>query len=417
MNYTQSVEYIHSRLKFGIRPGLERIEKLCALLGNPQDKLKFIHVAGTNGKGSICAMLSAICRKAGLKTGLFISPYVVDFRERITINGEYIPKEDFASIITKIKPLADSIEDITEFEILTAAAFVWYCNEQCDIVVLEVGLGGRFDSTNIIKTPVCSVIGKIAIDHTNILGDTIVKIAHEKCGIIKQGCPVITYPEQDLDALTVIMEHICCKGSELYTPNSNAVSVISESIFGTQISYNNAIFDIPFAGQHQIYNALTAIESAKVIGFTDKTIAQGIKMAYLPARVEVLSRAPLVIVDGSHNSNGISALASLINKHLKNKKITFIIGMLADKSVEEAASIILPHASSVITVTPDNPRAMSAQELAEIALKYCRNTISCNNVEEACRVAINNCNKDEAIICCGSLYLAGDIIKAFRKIL
>lgn len=417
MNYSQAVDYIHSRLKFGIKPGTERIEKLCALLGNPQERLKFIHVAGTNGKGSVCAMLSCICREAGLKTGLFTSPYVVDFRERITVDGQYIPKDELARIITQIEPLAAQIEEITEFEIITAAALVYFENQKCDMVVLEVGLGGRFDSTNIIKHPKCSVICKIALDHTNILGDTIEKIALEKCGIIKQSCKVVSYPLQEDDALSVIMEQTARKECKLYIPNSSAVSVISESIYGTEISYGDAIFEVPFPGEHQVYNALTAIECAKQLGFTDKIIANGIKKAFLPARTQIICRKPLVIIDGGHNPNGISALAKLLDRHMPNTKKIFIMGMLADKSVEEAAKLILPKAHKVLAVTPDNPRAMSASDFAQIALKYCTNVACCDGVEQACKNALALCPADGAIICCGSLYLAGELINAFNKIL
>ncbi|MBQ6568732.1 MAG: bifunctional folylpolyglutamate synthase/dihydrofolate synthase [Clostridia bacterium] len=417
MNYTESVEYVHSRLKFGIKPGLERIEKLCALLGNPQNQLKFVHVAGTNGKGSICSMIASVCQAAGLRTGLFVSPYVVDFRERITLNGQYIPKRDFSRIMTKIAPLADTIEEITEFEVLTAAAFLWFAKKKCDIVVLEVGLGGRFESTNIITSPACSVIAKIALDHTKILGDTISQIAIEKCGIIKKNCPVVTYPEQDIDALSVIMEQTSCKESKLYKPNSNAVKMLDESIDGSRFSYGGSEFFVPFPGYHQIYNALTAIQVAKVLNFTDEIIADGLKNAKMPARTQIISKKPLIMVDGSHNPNGLCALSELLKKHLSNKKLIFVMGMLADKSVDEAASFVLPLADKVLCVTPDNPRAMPAAEFAETAKKYCNDVIIPSGTFDACKKSVDLCPDVGAVICCGSLYLAGDILKSFDKIL
>jgi len=419
MNYNQAIEYIHSRLKFGIKPGLERISALCDSLGNPQDRLKFIHVAGTNGKGSVCAMLSAIFKNKGLKTGLFISPYVVDFCERIQINSEYIPKDELARVISEIKPLADRIEDITEFEVITAAAFKYFADCKCDIVVLEVGLGGRFDSTNVIKAPLRSVINKIALDHTAILGDTIEKIAAEKCGIIKDFCSTVSYPDQYEDALAVILESTSKAQSKLHIPNLNAVKVIKSDIFGSVIEYGVMNLKIPFAGKHQIANALTAIETALVCGASKQEIEEGISKAVMPARIQVLSTSPLVIVDGSHNPDGITVLSNLLKEHLAQKELIFVMGMLADKSVEEALSVIAPLAKRIYAVTPDNPRAMKNTEFAEIAKKYCKD-ISCeDSIFNACKNAVSFCknNSNRAVICCGSLYLASDILREMKKIL
>lgn len=419
MNYNQAVEYIHSRLKFGIKPGLERINALCEFLGNPQDKLKIIHVAGTNGKGSVCAMLSAIFKNKGLKTGLFISPYIIEFCERFQINGQFIPKDDLAKIITQIKPFADKIEDITEFEIITAAAFKYFADSKCDIVILEVGLGGKYDSTNIVKSPLCSVIGKIALDHTAILGDTIEKIAAEKCGIIKQGCNTVCYPGQPSNALAVILESTAKKQSHLHIPNLNSVKIIEHSIYGSVIEYGGMRLNIPFAGDHQIANALTAVKTASLCGASDSEIENGIKNAVMPARIQVISNSPLVVVDGSHNPDGVTVLADLLKKYLTDKNLIFIMGMLGDKSVDEALSIIAPLAYKIYAVTPDNPRAMKSDDFAQLAKKWCGDISAENSIFDACKKAVEQCRNTEnsAVICCGSLYLAADILKEMKKIL
>ena len=311
MNYEEALSYIHSLLVFGSQPGLERISELLEKLGNPQNKLKFIHVAGTNGKGSTCTMLSSVYKQAGYKTGLYTSPYIVDFRERMQIGGEYIPQDTLARLTKRVK---DTGVVVTEFEFITALAMLWFLEENCDIVILEVGLGGRFDATNIIKAPLCSVIMKIDYDHTAILGDTIEQITAEKCGIIKDNAPTVSYPLQEPAALNVIVEH----NAHTVVPNLNNLEIVSSGIKGNSFIYNGAEYSTKLIGQHQVYNAITAIEAVNAAGLkvSQADIVTGIKNAQIPARMELISENPLVFLDGAHNPNGAEAISAFMEKYM-----------------------------------------------------------------------------------------------------
>ena len=234
MNYTGSVEYIHSLLRFGIKPGLERISELLSLLGNPQEKVKAIHIAGTNGKGSTSTMTANILKNAGYRTGLFTSPYVINFRERIRINGEMIPEDALAETVSRVKEKIDILNEqgteITEFEAITAAAYLYFAEEGCDFAVMETGLGGRFDATNVITKPAICIITSISFDHTDILGDSLEKIAFEKCGIIKRNCPVVTSENQSSEAMQVIKKTCEEKSSPLFITDPQKATVISDTL-------------------------------------------------------------------------------------------------------------------------------------------------------------------------------------------
>lgn len=280
MNYNETLSYIHSLNKFGSVLGLERITKLLDKLGNPEKELKFIHVAGTNGKGSTCTMLSSVYIDAGLKTGLYTSPYVIDFRERIQVNGKFIEKECLTVLSDKIK---ETGVVVTEFEFITALAFLYFKEQKCDIVILEVGMGGRFDATNAIENPLCSVITRIDLDHTDYLGDTIEKIAFEKCGIIKKGSPTISYPIQEYGSLTTIQN----RSEKLIVPDINSLRILSSDINGNRFIYKDTEYYTRLVGKHQIYNALTVIETVREVGLADsQNIKLGIANAVLPARIE-----------------------------------------------------------------------------------------------------------------------------------
>lgn len=276
MNYEDSVKYIHSLLKFGMNLGLQRISALLNELGNPQEKLEFVHVAGTNGKGTTSTMLSSILCAAGKKTGLFTSPYVFDFCERIQINNKNIPHDDLSLVVEKVKNACDRLSakgtEPTEFEAITAAAMLYFYEQKCDAVVLEVGLGGRYDSTNIIPCPKAAVITSISLDHTKILGDTVEKIAAEKCGIIKNGGTVITTSEQNEKALSVIKDTVKEKNGRLLIGDVSAAEILSEDIFGTEISYNGLTVKIPLVGRHQVENTVGVITAARALGISDEFI-------------------------------------------------------------------------------------------------------------------------------------------------
>lgn len=415
MTYDCAVKYIEETLRFGSKPGLRRIRNLLDSIGNPQDDLRYVHVAGTNGKGSVSKAVSSVLTKSGFKTGLFISPYVTDFCERIQIDGKSISHSDLADEVEYLKNFIEKLDDNpTEFEIITALAFDYFKKQNCDIVVLEVGLGGRFDATNIIKKPLVSVITSISYDHMNVLGDTLPKIAYEKCGIIKYGGITVSAPNQHPEVLETIMSSCAERNNTLILPNLSSVKIIGEGIDGTDINYGGTDIHIPLPGRHQIANFITAFETLKAlsrqgISISNDKIAEGMASVRFPARIEILNRSPLVVVDGAHNENGADALADYIDRYLEEKPV-IVIGMLRDKEYEKAAAKLAPLAKSVITVKPDNPRALNQNELAVVIKKYCRETIVCDDHSLAFKKAVE-LSGGSPIIICGSLYLASTMRK------
>lgn len=415
MNYIESVEYIHSLLQFGIKPGLERISMLLEMLGNPQDKIKTIHIAGTNGKGSTSTHLANILTSAGYKTGLYTSPYVIDFCERIQIDGENIPKDCLAKAVQKVKSEIEKLNAqgiiITEFEALTATAFLYFYDSGCDYAVIEVGLGGRFDATNVIKKPEAVVITSISLDHTKILGDTVSQIAFEKCGVIKYGVPVITSQNQKAEALSVISKTITDKNCKLIVTNPKNVQVIFESLMVkhfVRFAYDGNEYTLYLMGKHQLENAVNVIETAKALGIDDRYIQEGIAKTTMLARMEIISENPLVIRDGGHNEGCANALYDFLTKY-NVQNINVLMGLMADKDVEGYVSKIAPLCKSVVTVTPSNPRALDSEKLKEIAEKYCKNTKSINDPKEGYKYIFSNAKKDETILVCGSFYMMSDI--------
>ncbi len=412
MDYKESVEYIHSLMRFGSKPGLERITELLKKLDNPQDNLEVIHVAGTNGKGSICTMISNILRCQGKKTGLYISPFVTCFNERIQIDGEYISNDDLTAYVTRVKKYVDEIQNdegcpITEFEFITAVAFLYFYEKNCDTIVLEVGLGGRLDATNVIGHPKVSVIARIALDHTDILGDTEEKIALEKCGIIKQNCPTVTSTANSTVVLQTIERCAKQKNSSCTVCNIDDAKIIKSNIFGNSFVFGGREYTTKLAGEHQVSNALLAITAVNTAypEIDDEIIRKGLKKTTFPARCEVLSRKPLVILDGSHNPNGTGALAKVLSSS-KIKNATAIVGFMADKDVKEALLKLRGIFSKIIAVNvKSNKRSMSAEDLAKLCKSICENVSFADSYEEALRLA----KAEETLIIFGSLYLAGDI--------
>ena len=412
MNFNESVEYIHSLLAFGIKPGLERISMLLDLLDNPQDKIKTVHIAGTNGKGSTSTMISNMLIAEGYKTGLFTSPYVIDFCERIQINGKNVNKDIFAECVTEVREKIEELNKkdiiITEFEAITASAFLCFVKTGCEYVILEVGLGGRFDATNVIKKPEAVVITSISLDHIAILGDTISKIAFEKCGIIKENVPVITSSNQQDDALEVIAETSDNKNCQLTITNPKETEILDDSIFGTVFAYSNNVYKTKLTGNHQIENTVNAIECAKILGISENAISQGIENTRMIARMEVIGENPLIIRDGGHNEGCAKALHDFLTKY-KVENINMLIGLMADKDCEGYVSKIAPLCKSVVTVTPSNPRALDCESLKEIAEKYCDNVKSINNPQDGYKYILSNTKKDETNLVCGSFYMMSDI--------
>lgn len=421
MNYVQAINYIHSLNRFGIHPGLERIEELCRAVGNPQDRLKFVHVAGTNGKGSTSTMIASALTACGKKTGLFTSPFVSEFLERIQIDGSPCDKELFAKCVTELEPIVAEMatRDMqpTEFEVITAAAFMIFERENCDICVLEVGLGGRLDSTNVIDTPLVSVIASISLDHTAILGETVEEIAKEKCGIIKENGKTVCYPWQEKEAFDVINDTCERMNNSLFIPNVRGIIAVENRIDGVQFTYNSTEYKLSMSGEYQVYNAVTAIEACRVLGLDEASIKQGIEAAKVPARMEVISTSPLVLLDGGHNEDGGKAVAESLASMLNGKRIFAVIGMMADKNVESYLEKVATLCSFVAATTvADNPRAMTADELEQKAKIYCKNTKHFSSAQEAIEYARKNIPDYDCLLVCGSLYLAGEVRNQLKNI-
>ncbi|MGN0526434.1 MAG: bifunctional folylpolyglutamate synthase/dihydrofolate synthase [Acutalibacteraceae bacterium] len=418
MNYNQSVNYIHSLLKFGVRPGLVGMDALLRLLGEPHKDLKCVHVAGTNGKGSVSTAISNVLIDAGYNAGLYTSPYVTDFLERIQFNGKPIDKNIFSKNVEKVKNAVEELSEknvtVTEFEALTAVAFLCFKDVKCDVAVLEVGLGGRLDATNIIDTPLVNVITSLSIDHIGVLGDTIEKIAYEKCGTVKNGGKVVCSFGQPKSALEVVKTACAEKNNTLTVPNENDVDVLKSDIFGTTFVYKNREYLCKMSGSHQVKNMTCVIEACEILkdyfSISGENIANGIKAAKLPARVEVINKNPLVVLDGGHNEEGAKAFYDAVSGTFTEKENVYVVaGMMADKAVEKSLRPLMEKTTEFISVTPENPRSMSASELQNIAKKYCKNTVAIESPEEAVLYALNKLKPDGMLCVVGSLYLAGEV--------
>ncbi len=426
MNYEETLERIHSLNKFGSRPGLERIKMLLDMMENPQDFLKFVHVAGTNGKGSVCQMISSVLRCAGYRTGLFISPYITDFRERIQLNNEPISKEDLCQVVDYVFSLVHKLNEkdiiITEFEFVMAVSFEYFKRQAVDIVVCEVGLGGLLDCTNVIKPPLCAVLTSIGLDHTDILGDTLEKIAEQKCGIIKEGTFAVSEAQHDEVAQVILKtceeKHVPC-----IITDSAQVCTLSADLGGTEFQYKGEAYRIKLLGEHQVDNALTAIETVDVLrekGFeiTGENLKEGLVQAKNPARQEVLRENPLILLDGAHNADGMSTFSEGVKKYCKGRKPLLIMGMLADKDSRGSVEYIKGLFERVFTVPINNPRAMKSEDMAKLCSEYFDDVEAFEDIETALGKALEMAESEErALMICGSLYLAGEIRPLILKYL
>ena len=419
MTFNEALDYIHSLLKFGIHPGLSRMDTLLQILGNPHKNIKCVHVAGTNGKGSTSTAISNVLIEAGYNVGLYTSPYVTDFLERVQYNGKPIDEELFSQCVEIIKPeiekmSADGVQ-ITEFEALTATAFLCFSKLNVDVLVLEVGLGGRLDATNVIPTPLVNVITSLSLDHTGVLGDTIEQIAFEKCGTIKQNGTLVCSYNQPESAMNVIKTICNERNNTLVIPVQSEVEVTEQSIFGMHFNYKNWAYQTSMSGTHQVQNMTTVIEAVNVLknkgyNITEQNIKDGIKKTVLPARVEVISKKPLVILDGGHNEDGAKAFYEAVKECFdSNKKLFVIAGMMNDKAVEESLKPLMLKTDIFVAVTPENPRAMKAAILGEIAKKYCHNVIICDNANASLDLIKSEITENDMLFVVGSLYLAGEV--------
>ncbi|WMI82289.1 bifunctional folylpolyglutamate synthase/dihydrofolate synthase [Anaerotignum sp. MB30-C6] len=421
MNYQESIHYLEKEIGFASCPGLERIINLMEKLGNPEKKLKVIHVAGTNGKGSATAMLSSILKEAGYRTASYTSPHLEKYNERFIINGKEITDEAFAKIITRTKQacqqlVAEGKEAPTLFEVVTGAAYLYFAEEKVDIAIIEVGLGGRFDATNIIENPILSIIMSISMDHTDFLGNTIEAIAMEKAGIIKKSCPVVLYSQEEL-VYNIVKNNADALNAPLYCLKDSEIKISAQSLRGTIFDVKSSFLNyeelfLPLLGLHQVQNCVTVLQACEVLkknglAFTKEDIRKGISNTVWAGRMEICKNNPLVILDGAHNVDGIRRLAQSVQTYFNRKNITLILGVLGDKEYEKMAELILPYANQVVLTEPHSQRKLDAEKLANIVLHKELPFYIEPELENAYQKALNITDEAGIILCCGSLYMIG----------
>ena len=418
MNATEAIEYIHSVCWKGSIPGLGRTQELLAKMGNPEKKLKFVHIAGTNGKGSTAAMTASILRKAGYRTGLYTSPFIYRFHERMQVDGVEISDEDLAAITEYVKPLAQSMaESPTEFELVCCIAFEYFVRQNCDIVVLEVGMGGAFDATNVIEAPEAAVITNIGLDHTEVLGDTLEKIAETKAGIFKENGRAVIY--RSTPSVEAVFEQVCAERSvRLKKADFESLRLISRSLDGQVFDCGprKELF-LPLLGDHQLHNAAvvlsvadTLIEGGWII--TEENIRDGLRDTRWPGRFDIMSREPLFIIDGGHNPQCIEALVKNIQDYLAGKKLIVLTGVLADKDYADMYKPVMPYVEQFVCITPPSPRKLEAAELANYLEQAGARAFACPSIPDGVAAARSLAGKDGVVLCFGSLYSIGDIRNA-----
>ncbi len=418
MTYEEAVRYIESYTWSPDRIGLYRIQELLNRLGDPQKGLKFVHVAGSNGKGSTCAMLAEILTRSGLRTGLFTSPHLVRFEERMQIDGQMIPGEELADILEQVRDEAEQMDEHpSQFELSTAIGMVWFARKQCDVVVLEVGMGGTFDSTNVIDSPEVAVITHIGLEHTEFLGNTLAMIASAKAGIIKEGTTAVCY-SQEAEVMDVIRETCRERRADFEEADASRAVVTAHDLTGQTFEWENGQYRLSLLGEHQTANAVTALTCIKVLRrkgwkIPEDAVHAGLEGVKWPARFEVLHTDPVFIVDGGHNPQCAQAIARNIRQYLPGEKVTFLTGVLADKDYNTMLGYILPLAASFVCVTPDSPRAMQAEELAGRIRDMGVPAVACPGIGEAAKLLVKR--GDPHVLCFGSLYMAGEAREAILE--
>ncbi|MBQ9534918.1 MAG: bifunctional folylpolyglutamate synthase/dihydrofolate synthase [Clostridia bacterium] len=422
MTYEEALEYIHSRIHLGSRKGLRRIRRLMEKLGDPQKKMRFIHIAGSNGKGSTAAMCESVLRRAGWRTGLFVSPYVFDFRERMQINGRLAEKEDVTAALEALIPALDEMraEDMecTEFETVTALAILLFLRCGCEIVVFEVGIGGLLDCTNVIDAPLVAVLTSVSLEHTDILGDTISLIAEQKCGIIKPGSRVAAYCDLPPEALEQLRLACHAAGAEPNVADMSRLEVLEASAAGSRFRYKGEEYRIRLAGRHQIYNALTAIavtEELAKAGFPIPAAAlrEGLERTELVGRLQTVRETPHCLIDGAHNPKKIESLCEALDELYSGVPLVCVMGMLKKKDYGACIPMVARRCRVFIAVTPDAPLTLPAEETAAIAREYCADVRVCTDAREAGRLAVSLAREGELVLACGSLYFLSEAKEGF----
>lgn len=422
LDYQGALKYIKSTQKFGSILGLERIGKLMELLGNPQKRLRFVHVAGTNGKGSTVAFMGSVLTQAGYRVGIYTSPGIDGLNDRIRIGSKDIEDHRVAEIMTRIRwrvdeMIAEGLDSPTEFELITALALEYFHQEECDIVLLEVGLGGRLDSTNIIEAPVVSVITPVDYDHMDILGSTLGEIAREKAGILKAGTELVLYPQR-AEAEEVILMKADELGIPVHKVNFSQVEIMRQDDYTQQFRYDNEEYKLTILGEHQVKNAVVALEAlnlldAKTMRIPHDALKKGLLMAKWPGRFEILSHEPMVVIDGAHNRQGVEVLKRNLERYFSGRKVVFIMGVLKDKSYLEMIREVLPLARSFVTITVDNERALSGEELSSIIQEEGAQAHPCTMVKDAVLKALSVREGNDILCAFGSLYYINEVRRYF----
>jgi len=421
MNYEEAIAYVHSIPWMGKKLGLDRVRELLSAIGNPESSLKFIHVAGTNGKGSICEITARILESEGYKTGFFISPYIHRFNERIQINHKPIADSELAELIGMMKPVAKSmIEPPSEFELITAAAFWYFREKNCDYVVLEVGMGGRLDATNVIPTPLAAVISTIGLDHTKHLGDTIREIAFEKAGIIKHGGDVVVYG-QGGEAAEVFHEVALERGASLRFSDFSEIEALGEDEDFQYFRYKESgRYALSLHGEHQLKNAATVLEligllTEKNVTIGEKAISRGLESARWPGRFETLSKDPLFIADGGHNPEGALAAVAAFKRRYPGTGAVILLGMTAGKDIDEVIRIVDEIALRYVVIEADKSRAMPKEALCEEVKKLGKQVETAERVSIGIERALALKGPGEAVLAIGSLYTIAEIREYFGR--
>lgn len=429
MTYKEARVYLDKVSKYGSVLGLDTIRELLCELGNPQESLKFIHIAGTNGKGSVLAYTSTILGEAGYRTGRYVSPTVVSYLERIQVDGEWIPEDAFARLTEIVQKAIARMEAAgkpspTVFEVETAIAFLYFREMNCDIVILECGLGGELDATNIIKNTVCTVFTSISRDHLGILGNTLEEIAQTKSGIIKPGCTVITTMQQPevMQVLKNRAKHLSCP---LFVADSRYATVSQEDFAGQTIFYKEyEKFHCPLAGRYQLDNSVLALEIMRILptlGYplSQEAIRSGMEKTTWPGRFTCLMKKPLFFIDGAHNEDAAKRLRESVETYFPGKRLIFIMGVFRDKEYEKIAAIMAPLTKSVHTVNlPDKNRTLPAEELAQVLRHHCPATVPVQaepSIQEAVHHALSEADNEDIILSFGSLSYLGQIMETIGK--
>lgn len=420
MNYEQALEYIHAVQWAGHKPGLSRTRTLLAALGDPQRQLRFVHIAGTNGKGSTAAMMASCLRKAGYRVGLYTSPFINRFNERIQVDGQQIGDQELVELVEKVRPAAEAMTDVpTEFEIITALGMLYFAQRQCDVVVLEVGLGGTLDSTNVIDRPECAVITALGMDHVKELGPTLADIAAAKAGIIKEGCPVVSYggvPEADAVIRRVAAE----KHAQLTEVDFGRLQVDGGDLDRVTFDFDGLDrVRLPLIGSYQPRNAALAITALRVMrekgwNIPESAIRAGLETVQWAGRFELLRHHPAFVLDGSHNSHGMTATVQSLRDRFPGQKFVFLVSIMADKDVDKMLELLAPLAVRFVTVAAHTSRAMPAQTLAEHIRRYGCTAEAAPTIEAGVKRAVE-LGGEGPVCALGTLYFSGDVRKAFAE--